>query len=205
MQTFMAATALAGLIGVPAEANAGRGCSERWSKRQSRPTPPIASYVRWEAVIKLHDRIDQGLLRVSTARAAIPLLLSTRTHRTITRHPFDSDASESAGRQRVGSYRTARSLATAPYADATPSCCADGGSSCCRRWRLKLLPEQSWRGSDYFAYDDAAQHLGERRLADPAHCTSQQSGTSHGNVQCSIRTTTSSAPVANDPHAGHQH
>ncbi|MDV6031462.1 MAG: hypothetical protein F9B45_15470 [Phycisphaera sp. RhM] len=54
-----------------------------------------------------------------------------------------------------------------------------------RRWRLKLLPEQSWRGSDDFAYNDAAQHLGERDLADSAFVASQQSGASHADVQCS--------------------
>ncbi len=201
MKMFMAATALAGLIGVPAQANAGCGCSGG-AQSPVATNAPIASHYAgggYQAAPPIYQSAPSQY-GLSGYSAAPPYSNAPNNYSApLTAMPVSPRATTPS------SYPTARSLATTPFADATPSCCADGGSSCCAdggssccRGKAGEVPTTLPTTMQLSTSGNAlwlTQPLSPRSSQTPPMPMSSAAPAPAPN----------SAPVAVDPHAGHQH
>lgn len=193
MKMFMAATALAGLIGVPAQANAGCGCSGG-AQTPVATNAPIASYYAgggYQAAPPIYQSAPSQFGPSGYSAAPVYSNAPNNYSAPLTAMPV------SPGTTTSSSYPTARSLTTTPFADTTPSCCADGGSSCCQSkageapttlpttMQLSTSENASWLTQPVAPRSSQAPPM-PMSSAAPAPATN-------------------SAPVAVDPHAGHQH
>lgn len=216
MKMYIAATALAALIGVPAQAQAGCGCS-------GKAQVPVAQ----NAPLSLYDAgrsFQAGSSSCRTASSALswagcsmarshslaPSYMPAPVYSTPSQYSTPpSPMSMSAPPTTAGSHPPAGAFTSPPFAD-TPNCCANGGSSYYADGVSSCCPAKP--GTTVFGPPGVATRQPLRSLTKgktpwltlPAASSFTQappmpmSSATHSPAA-------TSAPTASDPHAGHQH
>ena len=201
MKMFMAATALAGLIGVPAQADAGCGCSGG-AQTQFATNAPIASYEAgggYQAAPPIYQSAPSQYGPSGYYAAPVYSNAPNNFSAPLTAMSVSPVATTPS------SYPTARSLATTPYADTTPSCCADGGSSCCADGGSSCCQSKAGEAPTTLPTTMQLSTSGNAPwLTQPVAPRSSQAPPMPMS-SAAPAPSTNSAPVAVDPHAGHQH
>ena len=210
MKMFMAAAALAGLIGVPAQANAGCGCSGS-AQTAVATGAPIASYyagggypTALPAYQPAPSQYGPSGYSAAPAYSNVPVYSNPSVNYAAPPAAMPMNA----GTTMPGQHSPVSSLATSPFTNLTgkkPSCCANGGSSCCADGGSSCC--QSKPGEAPTSLPTMMQ------LSTSGNAPLQGQPTAPGSNQAppmpisnaASAPTAGIAPVVNDPHAGHQH
>lgn len=204
MKMFMAAVALAGLIGVPAQANAGCGCSGG-AQAPVATNAPIASYYSGGGFPIASPAYQPAPSQYGPSDySAAPFYSNPPANYAAPRAAMPMNARTTMPAQ----HSPASSLATSPFSNLTgnvPSCCAGGGSSCCADGGSSCCQSKTGEAPTALPTMMQLSTSGSAPLqGQPAAPSSNQAPPMPMSNAVSAPTT-GSAPVANDPHAGHQH
>ena len=210
MKMFMAAAALAGLIGVPAQANAGCGCSGD-ARSPVTTGAPVTSYYSgggYPIASPAYQPVPSQYIPSGYSAAPVYSSPTAYSNPPVNYAAPPAAMPMNAGTTIPGQHSPASSLATSPFSNLTgnvpiccagggSSCCADGGSSCCQSKTgevptpLPTMMQLSTSGNAPLPAQSAAPRSNQ---APPMPMSNAASAP-----------TTGSAPLVNDPHVGHQH
>ena len=216
MRMFIAATALAGLIGVPTLAEAGCGCSGG-AQAPIASAAPISPYYAggyyytggYQAVPSTYQTFQANVGSPVYAAAPVNSRVPNRIPAPYSTTPRNLQPMTPSQFSTVQQYSATQSRATTPLAVDTPSCCANGGSSCCSDGGSSCCQSQAG-GAPTTPPTSLPTTL---RLSTSGDSTPQLDNAPTLDSQAPpmppsmsrSAPATQSPPAAVDPHAGHRH